>query len=452
MTVQHDVGKSAKCETCKHNHDFILPDHLVEDLYAGNIVIFAGAGISTENKSVFPYTLYDDIRSELGISPETRVSFARLMSRFCAEPNGRRKLLEKIQERFQYIDAFPELNRIATQFHNEMSTLYFIDSIITTNWDVYFESECGAVPFVTADDFALWNVKGRKVFKIHGSINNYGSIIASESDYRKCYKNLRDGILGATIKHVLGTKTLIYIGYSFSDEDFLKLHRFLIREMGDILPDAYIVTLDQDSGTRFKKFGLTPIYTDATHFISILKRHAVETGMLLGDSRFDGIISALVKVKKEHDRLHESFNCKRHPEMIYAASYQDGLIHAFERMLSQKKTGHYSYGGNIGNTLHAYDNIMKNKIRRKRYHDVAYIEGYMNGLLFLLADDCERSGLPLYYIFGVRSQPQTFAEYRRISKKAQSLHKTSYNYAKRIVKRNISEDGELVLHHTPFLL
>jgi NAD-dependent SIR2 family protein deacetylase len=451
LSSRKNQNNLTRCAICEHLHDFELPHHIVEDLYSKKIVLFAGAGISTENKTAFSYTLYDDVKDELGILPKTKISFSKLMTKYCAQTNGRRKLLEKIHKRFQYIESFPEIHRFSTRFHRELSTLFFIDTIITTNWDNFFESECGFIPFVTAKDFALWDIKGRKVFKIHGSINNYGSIIATNTDYNKCYKGLRDGILGATIKCILGTKTLIYVGYSFADEDFVKLHRFLKQEMGSIFPKAYIVTIDRDSNKRFEELGLTPIYTDATHFISILKKHAVEAEKMLDDNRLDNVLTALFKVQTEHELLNKAYDCKKHPEIIYASSYQDGLIHAFERMLALNKTGYYSDQCNTIHALKTYEDLRKKKIRKKEYFDVAYIEGYINGLIYILSDDKNRKRLPLYYMFGVNKQPRTITEYRKLSKKAKSLHKTSYTHAKNIVAKKIPDNIELVLHHPPFI-
>jgi len=82
------------------------------------------------------------------------------------------------------------------------------------------------------------------VFKIHGSINNYGSIIATEEDYKKCYKNLSSGLIGSRLKMVLATKVELFLGYSFGDKDFNKIYNLLRKEMNGILPHAYIITLD----------------------------------------------------------------------------------------------------------------------------------------------------------------------------------------------------------------
>jgi hypothetical protein len=39
---------------CKDRHDFILPNHLKRKFYEHDSVMFAGGGISTENRIVFP--------------------------------------------------------------------------------------------------------------------------------------------------------------------------------------------------------------------------------------------------------------------------------------------------------------------------------------------------------------------------------------------------------------
>jgi len=448
MSEHQADKKAAQCSICKNFHDVQIPKHIVEALYKGNLVIFAGAGVSTENKTVLSYTLYADIKNELGISPSTRISFPKLMSRFCAQPDGRAKLLQKIQERFDYIRSFPEIYRSATKFHSELSTLHLVQNIVTTNWDDYFEKECGATPFVTPEDFVLWNAPRRKVFKIHGSINNYGSIVATDEDYRKCFKNLRDGILGSALKQMLSTKTIIYVGYSFNDEDFNRIHQLLKREMGALLPHGYVVTPDCDSGPLSGTPDLTPIYTDATYFISLLKQHAIADQQMLDDERFLGVEQLLQRVDAEHAKLYETYDICQHPEVLYAGSYQDGIIHCCERMLALKNTGHYSHICNVTNAIHGYESIRKDKLKAKRYSDIAYIDGYMNGLIYLLVDDKSRNEIPLYYIFGTAAQPRTFAEYKKLCKQAEQLHKTAYGRAKKVAP---AQPG-FIVHHVPTLL
>jgi hypothetical protein len=80
--------------------------------------------------------------------------------------------------------------------------------------------------------------------------------------------------------------------------------------------------------------------------------------------------------------------------------------------------------------------------------DVAYIEGYINGMLFLLLDDKERRLLPFYFIYGQSDQPRTFREYSSMLKRVRH-HKAALREAERVVKKRLGPDD--VLHHTPFI-
>jgi len=450
--VRHDKPHNhAECVFCRDFHEFELPASLIGELLSGNIVLFAGAGISTEDKKVFPYTFYEDIRRELKVPEAEIISFSDLMSRYCAQPNGRANLLRKIRERLEYIRSFPELYRSATRFHSELSTLFFIQSIITTNWDDYFERECGAIPFVTSQDFTFWSIPGRKVFKIHGSISNLGSIIATTEDYNKCYEQLEKGVLGSSLKMMLATKTILYVGYSFRDEDFIHIHSLLRKEMGQLMPHGFIVTLDHEGEERYRELGLTPIFTDATNFISAVKQHVVQDRHMLPDEIFNGVSLELSVVLEAHQHLWDEFDITEAPDIIYAASYQDGLIHAFERIQALQNTGYYSHKCHITNALRGYDELRKAKVKARKYQDVAYIDGYMNGLLYLVVEHDSREALPLYYIFGAKDQPRMADDFAEMRKRAFDYHKSAYRYAMRIVQKEGHHKG-IAIHHTPFLM
>jgi hypothetical protein len=435
------------CEFCRNFHQFEIPDHLLDQLKKGNLVVFAGAGISTETSMAFRFKFYDQIRAELRLAPKNTPPFPAMMGMYCKQPDGRRKLLEKLKNRFLYIEAFPELLRAATRFHREISTLFHVDTFVTTNWDDYFERYCGATPFVTAEDFAFWNMSGRKVFKIHGSVSNYGSLVVTDEDYRLARRQLERGAIGSALKLLLATKTILYVGYSLTDHDFLSIQRYIARELRGVAPAAYIVSLDKSAESRFRKLGLTPIFTDAAYFIHVLKKHLEKDGCLLPDSRFNGIPKILARVGHEHEQLFKHFELKQTPEILYAASYQDGLMHAFERMLAMAHTGQYSHHCELANQIRSYDKIKKDNLRRGRYDDVAYIEGYSNGLLYLPLDDKGRKGMPLYFNFGM-PEMRTLKEFKK-ALASKRRHKASLALAKKLVAKQVKYKD--VLHHTPFI-
>jgi hypothetical protein len=434
---------------CRNQHEFVIPDHLLKQLTKRNVVIFAGAGVSTEAPTVFPWSFYDEIHEKVGLPEEDKPTFPQLMTLLCKRPNGRRELLEKLRSRLLYVRSFPELYRAATRFHRELSTFFYVDTYLTTNWDDYFERECGATPFVNADDFAFWDTRGRKVFKLHGSVSNFGSVVATDEDYRRAQKQLQHGTLGAALKLMLATKTIVYVGYSFSDHDFLSIHRYISRELKQIAPVAYIVSLDRTAKARFEALGLTPIFTDAAHFVQVLKKHFETDGHSLPDGRLEAIPIALVRAKTEHTRLHETFDAAAKPQIVFCASYQDGLIHAFERMMSRLHSGDYSHQCEIAAQVRKYESIRKENVRARRYLDVAYVEGYMNGLIYLLADDEGRAHLPFYFVLGLDAQPRTLADYRRALRASIGAHKRATTLAERNIREKLGPGDEL--HHTPFL-
>lgn len=441
--------EKSKCAICRDHKAFAVPDHLMDQLSASNVVLFAGAGVSTESRLVFPTSFYEDVHQMLRLADDEKPTFPKLMTRLCERPDGRRTLLEKFRARLAYIQGFPELHRSATRFHSELATLYQVDTYITTNWDDYFEQECGATPFVTASDFAFWNVKGRKVFKLHGSVSNFGSIVATEDDYRKAHRQLQRGAIGAALKLLLATKTIVYIGYSFSDPDFIDIHRYISGELGNVARASYIVSLDSSAESRFRALGLTPIFSEASYFVRILKQHLESDGHLLPDSRFEAIPLALEATLAEHAKLHRTFSMTRNPTAIYCAAYQDGLIHSFERILARMNTGEYSHKCHTANLLKKYESIRSQRKRACSYIDVAYIEGYMNGFFYLVADDDTRKHLPRYFVYGATRQPNSITEYKRVLKVWARRNRNVARFAERIVREKLGQGDEL--HHTPFL-
>jgi len=437
---------------CQNKIDFDLPDHLLNDLLLGNVAIFAGSGISTETKNVLPDTLYDSIAIDLGYKKRPYKPFPEIMAEYCSQPNGRIKLLSEIKKRFDNIRSFPDLYSNATKFHRELATLPQIKTIITTNWDTYFEDECGAVPFINSEDFAFWDTDSRKVLKIHGSINKLGSLVATTADYKKSLKELHKGLLGSFLKSILATKTIIYIGYSFSDEDFKQIHSFINNEMKSLTRQAYIVTLDKAKSDKFRQLNLIPIITDGTYFISVIKGHSVHKHKSLPDVLYDFAYYMYGMAIQANNKLYKEYDAAKNPGIIYCGYYQDGLAHAYERIMALRNTGRYSCSCEFINTVELYKKYIKEFRSKNRYLDVAYLEGYLYAhmqLLLLVELPDNRLPIPLFYAYGY-GQVLNFKEYKKLIKKLPAFHKGAYSLVQRIVKR-LNKDEKIVFHHPAHL-
>jgi NAD-dependent SIR2 family protein deacetylase len=438
---QH-LGPESECAICRNKLPFEMPTELVDACADGRLVIFAGAGASTESSTVLPYSFYEHIAAEIDLEDE-QAPFPEVMSAFVRR-RGRRALLQHIKERLDYVDSFPELRSKATRFHRELGTLYCVQDVVTTNWDTYFEDETGCLPLVTDQDFALWDLPGRKVFKIHGSILNVGSLVVTSEDYDKCYRALSRNMLGATLKHLLATKTVLFVGYSFGDSDFNRIYRFMRRQMPDVLPRSYIVTLGEAPADDMTNAHV--IRTDAAYFVEQLKAAVAERGCLLGDDAWDGILPAFENVLRRHLELYAKFDARRLPAVVPCGYYQDGLIHSFERMLRRRATGQYSHVHEVLRLIDLYDNRLRDLLEEGRFANAAYVKGYVSGLAYLIADEKDRRTLPTYHVQGSPVDLRSVTAFHRQAKKARSLHPEAYAEAKRIAEH---WGPGIIPHHPP---
>jgi hypothetical protein len=63
------------CAICCNEKDFDFPEHLLDKIASGDVVIFAGAGISTENRSYCQSTLYEQIWTPIVLSLTAESNF-----------------------------------------------------------------------------------------------------------------------------------------------------------------------------------------------------------------------------------------------------------------------------------------------------------------------------------------------------------------------------------------
>lgn len=407
--VMVEENKRCECDICKNHIDFNMPEEIVDAVLNRNLVLFCGAGISTESKLVYPYTIYmevlKEIEKELDKEIDSSTSFSSLMSLYIDTfANGRRKLLKKIKNKFDYINSFPQLLYNATMFHKEVSSNPYIETIVTTNWDTYFEEYCDCSPIIDDADSTLWDVFNRRVFKIHGSINNIGSIIATEEDYNNSYNMLSNNLIGDRLKTILTSNTVVFIGFSFGDEDLNRLLDILSKKMGNLSNQFYLVTIDK-KWNEINNNRIFPIITDGTYFIHQLNNLLVEKGKLVSKELYDSAENKLNSVLLEHNKIFESDNykeeIKQFPELLFSIAYQDGFIHAFERCVANRRKGEYLIPNYLEEKIQAYNFYYDKRLMEKNYNLAFYDLGYLDGLIYLDMLSKDNSLVnPEFFVYG----------------------------------------------------
>jgi hypothetical protein len=442
-------SEACRCVYCKNDRPFDIPQHLVEELLQGNVVLFAGAGISTENRDHAQHTLYDAISKELKAGES--LSFPALMSAYCEQPDGRIKLAKHIKSRFDYFTSFSDFYCDMTRFHKAISPLYMIKNIVTTNWDDFFERECDLDAFVNDSDMSLWEASERRVMKIHGSIRNFGSIIATEEDYRRSFRRLNDGPMGARLKSLLTTKTFIYTGYSLSDENYRALAKRIASMTRPHTRHSYIIAPKIDY-SKIEKFPipLIPIETDGAYFFEQLRLHIENKCGLVREEAFDACEGLLSKVMLEHDRTGDAFARTQHPLLIFALSYQDGLIHGLNRIQKRRASGEYHCLHRVVSRVRGYENRSREFRKKRDFWNSYYSDGYGDAMLSLLLaiDHPELMRPAIFGKFGDIEFNSLSSILRFPKKRIKGTYRAQAN---KIIAELSSVTDSYIPQHTPYL-
>lgn len=369
----HDAG----CKWCALDLDFDLPQDLVEAYAKGNLTVFAGAGISTEVPTVLSETLFESVRTRAGSDAET---FPEVMQAF-QEKFGRAALVKEIRKRFTYADSFPTARRAARQFHEELATLPEIREIITTNWDTYFEEACLAIPFVIGEDIAYHDAYERRVYKIHGSINHLATLVATSKDYEECLARLSSNALGAHLRQLLATRTVVFVGYSLTDWNFRRVYETLRADLGKFAPRAYVVSpFDAPEATNL---GLIHLRTSGVKFVKEIKKSLLGH-CILPDDTYD-LIARIEKRAQRADQIAKLIDHRQYPSVIYTWFYSDAVLDACFRVLHRRGSGEYSDAHHVQALAHRYAAAADRASDRGNYGDAAYLEGYFSVMMALLS-------------------------------------------------------------------
>lgn len=423
-------------------------------------MIFAGAGISTEVSTVFPSTVLEMAASRLEIELDEAASFPQVLEEF-QNRFGRAELVRMISEKFDFIDSFRGPRYNATRFHRELQTMPYLRDVVTTNWDTYFEDVAGARPFLSGEDIALWETPGRRVIKVHGSISSLGSIVATESDYAKRLERLGSDVMGALLRQLLATKTVVFAGYSLRDWNFRRLYEALQTDMKEFAPAAYVV--DPFADGEENDLGMTILRTSGTHFLERLKSELVGH-CNIGDEAYDSVATLMEKALDADPRTwDDKISHVTYPAVAYTWFYNDGMRDACQRILRRRRTGEYSDRHHVISLLKSYDTLIDRAGELGHYHDVAYLEGYVTGLFSLLDDEWERDEwarehseerrpiadeAPLYFIFGSESDMLTRGDLLGALELSRRRAPKQRAHARAVLEG--VPDG-MILAHSPFL-
>lgn len=442
--TQRPIGLEHRCDECGDDVDIALPERLVEDVHRGRVLLFVGSGASSETHNVLGgYTFYEHIRSLLG-ETNAEVAFPDLMSQFVAR-FSRAELLTEFVARLRNIDSHPFFHRRATRFHRAVGQIPFVREIVTTNWDDYFETETGAIPLVEGSDFDYWDLPHRKALKIHGSVLNPGSVVATRDEYDQSLEALRSGALGTAAKQLIATRSVVFVGYSLRDDDIRQVIEALRAGLDTAARPTYFVHPNPAFVSPLA--GAKVLNTSAAYFVELLDKALVAAGYLLPLSIYDRAETIDQRLRKARTRVDETLVPWRHPLAILNHAYQDGLADAIDHAAATRQTGDDRQHHELIHRARGYDAARRKAARARHYWDVAYIEGYEAGLIALGSPQFPLRLLPLYYCPGVGADT-SYTRVARAIRAGPSSHRAVYAWASRQTK-DLPKD--MYFYHPPLL-
>ncbi|WP_329752812.1 SIR2 family protein [Stenotrophomonas maltophilia] len=196
-----------------NNEQTKLVDRLYEELVAGNLGIFAGAGFSQSAGYVNWKELLRPIAHDLDLDIEQETDLVALAQYHLTKHEGRNKLNQELVEAFSRKLKPTENHRILARL--PISTYW------TTNYDQLIErslEDAHKIPDVKHNRDHLPVTKYKRdaiVYKMHGDVGSPNDAVLTRDDYERYHLKMAPFI--DALKGDLVSKTLLFLGFSFTD-------------------------------------------------------------------------------------------------------------------------------------------------------------------------------------------------------------------------------------------
>jgi hypothetical protein len=214
-------------------HEFLL-----QEMSAGNAVLFCGAGVSQGRYPTWNQLLRE-LAGEAGL-PTADVDHLDL-PQWYVEARGRPALEEHLVRTFGAPAQPTPLQRILARFP--------WDVVFTTNYDRLLERALaaqGREVDVVVEDTQVGRVSEHSrttLVKMHGCVSRPHSLVVTRDDY-DAY-DLRHPAIITYLQSLLSTRTFLFVGFSLRDPNFRNIYRIVQQVLGSFRRYAYAILLER---------------------------------------------------------------------------------------------------------------------------------------------------------------------------------------------------------------
>jgi translation initiation factor 2B subunit (eIF-2B alpha/beta/delta family) len=207
-------------------------------LFVGDELSFSSQGESSDIKGLPTRSnMLERLRKSRSYITE-KMSFSEALS-MKESIEGRASILAFIREQLA-----PHLRSGPLPLHIEATRLP-VSAIITTNWDSFLEqalTDTGVSyqVIIEDNDVPLYRSETLPLIKILGSLDR-SRVIGTADEMQDLFRENTSALLSSFIRVICAQRTLLFLGYSTDDVDFMRFFRLLRRELGTHMPMSYII-------------------------------------------------------------------------------------------------------------------------------------------------------------------------------------------------------------------
>lgn|GEM_PF-3001223 len=209
---------------------------LVERAREGSLVLFVGAGVSVGAGLPTWRDLLSPLAAEVGADPKTDDPLD--IAQWSVIRHGRSTLLGHVQTAIGCA-------RQPGALHSALARIP-APVVFTTNYDQLLELAIGAEQGVPPDAIVedghvgfIDEARRTTVVKLHGCLSLPRTIVLTRDDY-EAYADEHRAMI-AYLQSLLATRTILFVGASLSDPNFLVIHAAIRRALGQYQRTAFLL-------------------------------------------------------------------------------------------------------------------------------------------------------------------------------------------------------------------
>lgn len=221
------------------------------------LVLFVGAGASVNSGMPLWKEAVNQIKNKIDLNdaPDDVIKIPQ----YYYNSRGQKEYNQLMREIFKYGETL-EISEI-----HKRIIAFKTDTIITTNYDNLIElaaEENGEFMQVISQDKDLpYRKNSRELIKMHGDFE-HDNFVLKEDDYLNYSRNFR--LIENYIKSIIGTKVVLFVGYSLNDPDVKQIFAWANDILKDDFRRAYLILEKKPYNILeyeyFKNMGINIIY------------------------------------------------------------------------------------------------------------------------------------------------------------------------------------------------